>query len=403
MSGRAGESPLSPLSYLMKKQNITTCALAVVALTSIGLCQTAGKQNGTNPGSMVDWLVPTPPSNRPQTPVEEEAGKQQGRRLPAPELLQPTLDPTLRDYQPLRSALSGSYKAAASDVLPGLVKQWIAAFRKYYPGVNIDLSPPYAGSLGAQELVRGDLDLAFVSRELRPEDVSAFKARFAYDPFTVPICGGSYRHFGFLDAVAFFINKENPLEKLSFDQLDGILSSTNWRGGKSLVTWGDLGLTGEWAAKPIHVYGVRPWNGFEEFVRQRVLSVAGKRGEWRDGISFEKVVFPIATHVANDRYGIGYSGVAYIDAGVKVLPLAKSNADGYYTPTYENVASAKYPLSRLIYVNMNVAPRKPLPPALKEFLTFILSKQGQQIVLDQGIYLPLRSWQSESSLSLVQR
>ena len=387
----------------MAKQNTILYALAIIALTDLGFCQTSDQPNEGNPGSMVDWTVPSVPSNRPQTPAEEEAGRQQGRRAPAPELLQPMLDPALRDYQLVHSALSGNYKAAASDVLPGLVKQWIAAFRKYYPGVNIDLAPPYAGSLGAQELIKGDLDLVFVSRELRPDDINAFKAKFSYDPFSVPICGGSYRHFGFLDAVAFFVNKENPIEKLSFDQLDGILSSTHWRGGKSVVNWGDLGLKGEWTDKPIHIYGVRPWNGFEEFVRQRALSVPGKRGEWRDGISFEKVVFPIAGHVAQDRYGIGYSGVAYIDAGVKVLPLAKDNADGYYAPTYENVASAKYPLSRLIYVNMNVAPAKPLPPALKEFLTFILSKQGQQIVLDQAIYVPLRSWQSESSLSLLQR
>jgi len=389
----------------MDKQNIIIIiiALVIVTLTNLGFCQTVGQQNGSNPGSMVDWLVPSVPSNRPQTPAEEEAGRQQGRRMPAPELLQPILDPELRDYQPVRSVLSGNYKAAASDVLPGLVKQWIAAFHKYYPNVNIDLAPPYAGSLGAQELTKGDLDLAFVSRELRPDDITAFKAKFTYEPFSVPICGGSYRHFGFLDAVAFFVNRENPIERLSFDQLDGILSSSHWRGGKSIATWGDLGLAGEWASKPIHIYGVRPWNGFEEFVRQRVLTVPGKRGEWRDGISFEKVVFPIAGQVAQDRYGIGYSGVAYIDAGVKVLPLAKNDADGYYPPTYENVASAKYPLSRLIYANMNVAPTKPLSPVLKEFLTFILSKQGQQIVLDQAIYLPLRRWQSEGSLSLLQR
>src|SRR5215472_13019672 len=104
----------------MKKQNITTHAVLVVALTGLVFCQAAGQQNGNVSGSLVDWLVPTAPSNRPQTPAEEEAGRQQGRRAPAPELLQPMLDQALRDYQPAHSALSGSYKAASSDVLPGL-------------------------------------------------------------------------------------------------------------------------------------------------------------------------------------------------------------------------------------------------------------------------------------------
>jgi len=384
----------------MKKQSALSFLLVITPLTISCFCQTLNSSPENREHSMTEWVVPSLPTNHPQTPADEEAGRQQGRKFPVPESLQPMLDSELRVYRPVASGLSGSYKAASSDVLPGLVKQWIDAFHKYYPNVNIALGPPYAGSLGAKELIKGDLDLVFVSRELRPDDIGEFKAKFGYDPLSIPICGGSYRHFGFLDAVAFFVNKDNPIEKLSFDQLDGILSSTHFRNGKTILTWGDLGLAGEWADKPIHIYGVKPWNGFEEFVRQRVLSVSGKRGEWRDGITFEKVVFPLAGHVAEDRYGLAYSGVAYIDSGVKVLPLAQNGAD-YYPPTYENVASAKYPLSRLVYVNTNASATKPLPPALKEFFAFILSKQGQQLVLDQAIFLPLQSWQAETSASLL--
>ena len=383
---------------LMRKRFLVLLP-AIIAFVGTCSCQSDGSES--RPSSITEWLVPSLSPNHPQTPTDEETGRQQGRKLPVPELLQPTLDPNLRDYRPVAIKLSGNYKAASSDVLPGLVKQWIAAFRKYYPDVNIDLAPPYAGSLGAKELIKGDLDLVFVSRELRPDDISEFKAKFGYDPLSVPICGGSYRHFGFLDAVAFFVNKENPIERLSFDQLDSLLSSTHFRSGRAISTWGELGLSGEWADQPIHVYGVKPWNGFEEFVRQRVLSVPGNRGEWRDGISFDKVVFPLAAHVAEDRYGIAYSGIAYIDSGVKVLPVGQ-NAGEYYAPTYENVASGKYPLSRLVYVNLNASPSKPVPPALKEFLSFLVSKQGQQIVLDEAIFLPLRSWQAEVSGSMIQ-
>jgi phosphate transport system substrate-binding protein len=354
------------------------------------------------PGGLVEWLSPPLLSNRPQTDEEKEVGKQHGRARPTQEILQPTLDPALPAYQPRKDIkLSGDFKGAASDVLPGLVKLWVEAFTKYYPQVKIEAPPPYAGSLGARELVKGNLDFVFVSRELRPDDVTDFTAKFGYDPLSVPISGGSYRHYGFLDAVGFFVNKENPLEKISFDQLDAILSSTHHRGGKAITKWGELGLTGEWADKPIHIYGVKPWNGFEEFIRQRVLSYHGRRGEWRDGINFSEVVFPIARRVAEDRYGLGYSGLAYLDAGVKLLPLGETERGPYYPPTYEQVARADYPLSRLIFFNTNKAPGKPMNPALEEFLRFILSREGQQLVLDHALYLPLRSAQVTSSRAIL--
>ena len=259
------------------------------------------------------------------------------------------------------------------------------------------------GSLGAVELVKGDLDFVFVSRELKPEDIKEFKAKFGYDPLSVPVSGGSYRHYGALDAVGFFVNKDNPIEKITFDQLDAMYSSTHHRGGKAITRWGELGLTGEWADKPIKLYGIKPWNGFEEFIRQRVLSVGGKRGEWRDDIAFEKVVFPMAKNVAADRYGIGYSGIAYIDAGVRMLPLVANAGDQPQAATYENVALATYPLSRLTFFNANKAPGKPLNPALEEFLRFVLSREGQQVVLDHARYIPLRAAQVQSARALLVR
>src|SRR5207248_491183 len=193
-----------------------------------------------------------------------------------------------------------------------------------------------------------------------------------------------------------------PIESITYKQLDQMYSTTHARGGAAITKWGDLGLTGEWADKPIHLYGIKPWNGFEEFVRQRVLSAGGKRGEWRDDISFEKLVFPMAKRVADDRYAIAYSGIAYLDQGVRVLPLAADAGDAPQAATYENVALATYPLSRLIFFNVNKAPGKPLPPALDEFLRFVLSKEGQQVVLDHGTYIPLRAAQSRTSRILLE-
>jgi phosphate transport system substrate-binding protein len=351
---------------------------------------------------MVEWVSPALSTNKPQTDAEAEFGRTNGRQLPIPEILQPTIDSNLPAYEIRKDMqVTGHFKAAASDVLPGLVRLRVDAFRKFYPKFELDLEPPYAGSLGAKELVKGSLDVVFVSRELKPDNISEFKDRFGHDPLSVPISGGSYRHFGFLDAIGFFVHKDNPIDKLSFTQLDAILSKTRHRGSPAVTTWGQLGLTGEWADKPIHVYGVQPWNGFEEFVRQRVLSIYGKRGEWRDDITYDKVVFPIPGRVARDRFGIGYSGLAYIDAGVKVVALEEKEGGPVYPPTYENVARAAYPLSRLIFLNTNKNPGKSLHPALEEFFRFVLSRQGQQITLDQGIYIPLRAGQAASSRALL--
>jgi phosphate transport system substrate-binding protein len=339
----------------------------------------------------------------PQTEEEKERGRQEGRVAPSPELLQPTLDSALPPYVPPPGIrLSGSFNGAASDVLPALVQRWIERFKAYHPDVRIAIAPPYAGSIGAKELVKGTLDFAFVSRELRPDDVADFKAKFGYEPLSVPISGGSYRHYGFLDAIGFFVHKDNPLERITFDQLDAIYSSTRHRGSTAITTWGQLGVGGAWADKPIHAYGVRPWNGFEEFVRQRVLSRDGKRGEWRDDVRFDSVVFPLAGRVARDPYGLGYSGLAYIDQPVRMLQVGASADGPFHAPTYESVARAEYPLSRLIYFNTNRAPGRSLPPALGEFLRFILSREGQQAVLDHAIYLPLRAGQVRRSRSLVE-
>ena len=384
------------------KHLLTALLLLALGATLLHAQTPVPPRTDPSPSGMVEWLTPPLPSNQKQTDAQAEAGKNFGRTSPAPEILQPMLDAALPAYQPRQDLkLTGSFKGAASDVLPGLVKLWIAAFTKYYPNVKIEVGPPYAGSLGAKELVKGNLDFVFVSRELKPDDITDFRAKFGYNPLSVPISGGSYRHYGFLDAVAFFVNKENPIEKISFSQLDQILSSTHHRGGAAITTWGQLGLTGEWADKPVNIYGIKPWNGFEEFIRQRVLSIASKRGEWRDGIHFDPVVFPIAQRVAGDRYGIGYSGIAYIDAGVKMLPLGESENGPFYAPTYENVARATYPLSRLLYFNTNKAPRKPLNPAIEEFLRFILSREGQQIVLDQALYIPLRAGQADQARALI--
>ena len=351
---------------------------------------------------LYDLTLPSPDPAHPQSDAEKKAGMTEGRSLPTRELLQPAIDPALPAYTARpKGAFTGRYRAAASDVLPGLAKLWINAFEDKYPGVTIELTTPYAGSLGAVELAKGALDFVFVSRELRPDDIKGFAAHFGYPPLSVPVSGGSYRHFGFLDAVGVIVNRDNPLDRIDYATLDEIVSTTRLHGGLAITTWGQLGLKGEWANKPIHVYAIKPWNGFEEFVRQRALSLGGKRGEWRTDLNFSETVFPVAAAVAKDRFAIGYTGMAYLDAPVKALALGETAVGPFYPPSYEAVASADYPLSRLIYFNVNKAPGKPLPPAIEEFLRFVLSRDGQALVREEAVFLPLRARQADAARVLL--
>ena len=374
--------------YSLLQRRLSLGAVVFIALLSIV---------GVATSDAADRVLPKPPQ-----PAEQAQWKDHGRTLPTPEAQQPALDEALPPYEPRRDIeLSGHFKGAASDVLALLTKRWVAAFQKYYPKVVLDVPPPYAGSLGALELIKGDLQFVMVSRELKPTDVSGFVGKFGYPPFSAPISGGTYRHFGFLDAMAFFVHPDNPLKKLTFDQIDRIYSTTHHRGGSAITTWGQLGLAGEWADKPIHVWGVKPWNGFEEFIRQRALSVGEKRGEWRTDLNYTETVFPIYPAVAADRYALGYAGLAYIGDNVKLLDLVANAGDPAVSPSYDNVIHARYPLCRLVFFNTNKKPGQPLDPVLAEFLKFILSREGQQVILDQAIFIPLRSEQATASRAML--
>lgn len=377
-------------------------APAAVILLSTGVFASdapASPAPPTLPGQL-HWPVPTSPVLVPQTDAEKATSQQNGRAEPRPELLQPDVDTALLPYAPTPGlTIKRHYNVGSSDVLPGLVQAWTKAFQKFHPGFSLTIDRPMAGSLGTLELIKGNLDFVFVSRELKPTDISGFTEKFGYPPFSVPISGGSWRHFGFLDSMGFMVHPDNPVRQLSYTQLDSVFSATRHRGGKPVKTWGDLGVKGKWAKRRIAAYGIKPWNGFEEFIRQRVLSTAGKRGEWRDDVHFDPTFFAVARRVAADKGAIGYTGLSAIDSEVKILPISVDAAGPYLTPTYENVASAAYPLSRVIYLNANAKPGAGLEPELREFLNFIFSKDGQAVVREHAIYLPLRGEQVRESMN----
>src|SRR5947199_111367 len=174
-------------------------------------------------------------------------------------------------------------------------------------------------------------------------------------------------------------------------QLDAIYSKTRRRGHADIRTWGDLGLNGEWAARPIHLYGLKPVNGIEQFLKQRLLL----GGEYRDGIEFVKGkgfthAFTVAAEdMAHKPGGLTYALLSNVTPNVKVLPIAPKEGAPYVAPTLENVYSHAYPLSRYVYIYVNRPPGKPLEPKVKQFLELVLSREGQDVVAAEGVYIPL--------------
>ncbi len=239
------------------------------------------------------------------------------------------------------------------------MKYWIEDFQKTYPNVKIDMEAKASGTAGPA-LTNGTADLGPVAREMLPGEEQEFEKKFGYKPYPIRVAGGSYRTPGKTHAIAFFVNEKNPIEKLSYDQVDAIFSSTRKRGYKEVTKWRDVGATGEWADKPVHLWGLIRPNGIAHFLEQRVL----EGGEWKSGIEERTTVGSLAAldatnqGVAKDPYAIGYAGFGNVMPGVKPVALAEKSGGPYYKGTFEEVLEQKYPLSRVIYIYVNQAPGK---------------------------------------------
>jgi phosphate transport system substrate-binding protein len=320
------------------------------------------------------------------------------RPTPDPLYTKVKLDPDLRAYKPT-GALFGQVQGAYQDVTDWITKAWAAGFQKIYP--NVEFALKYETPGGSIPKLRPGAELASGGRELLDRDSRNFRQRqgVSYDPLVLAVAGGSYRTMGFTDPFAFFVNKDNPLDKLSLAQLDAMYSTTRNRGYKEdIKTWGQLGLGGDWADQPIILWGVTPPNGYEQFLRDRVL----KGGKLKDTIQVRDSVFPLPYLVGFSRHSIGYASRSYITdctKDVKLIAIAENDGGPYYRGTLDEVSTQKYPLSRVIYIFAHRIPGQRLEPKLKEFLRFILSRDGQQIVMDDGILLPLPAWMVERELA----
>jgi phosphate transport system substrate-binding protein len=316
--------------------------------------------------------------------------KAQNLETPAPRPNPPlpysaTVDPAIPSYAPVKG-LSGTLKGVESNTVTALQQKWIDGFTRIYPNVKISVDIGGSGQ-GGPRLTNGSADFAFIAREMMGREETPFIDKFGYKPLAISVSGGSFAVKAFTDCIVFIVNKDNPLNEISYPQVDAIYSATHNRGIKDpIVTWGQLGLTGEWADKPIHAWGVEIPNGYDNFVNMHVLA----NGQWREGIQSQHTVIPLSDKVGADKYAISYTGLAWnTNPGTKVLKLIVHPGDSAIEATFDNVASQKYPLSRTIYIFVNREPGKPLNPVLHEFIRYALSREGQQAVVVDGIFTPL--------------
>jgi phosphate transport system substrate-binding protein len=284
------------------------------------------------------------------------------------------VDPSLPTYKAV-SGVSGSLKSIGSDSLNNLMTLWSEGYRGVYPNVSIEIEGK-GSSTAPPALVAGTAQFGPMSRPMKAAEVDAFEKKFGYKP-------SSFRTA--VDALAVFVHKDNPIKCLSLQQLDAIFSKTRKGGAaKDAATWGDVGMTGEWAGKPISLYGRNSASGTYGYFKE----VALFDGDYKDTVKEQPGSSTVVQGVASDKYGIGYSGVGYKTADVRAVPIAPTTGGVCFEPNAENAYSGQYPIARFLYVYLNKNPNQALDPLRGEFVRYVYSKQGQEAVVKDG-YFPV--------------
>jgi phosphate transport system substrate-binding protein len=282
------------------------------------------------------------------------------------------VDPGLVPYKPV-SGVSGNLSSVGSDTLNNLMTFWAEGFQKQYPNVRIQIEGK-GSSTAPPALIAGTAQLGPMSRAMKSEEIDEFEKKYGYEPSVIRVA---------VDGIGVYVNKDNPLSQLTMQQVDAIFSKTRKLGGKDAKSWSDLGLAADWGGKPISTYGRNSASGTYGFFKEIALG----KGDYRDTVKEQPGSASVVQGVTEDKFGIGYSGIGYKTSGVKALALAGKDGQ-FYTTDAADVLSGKYPLSRYLYVYYNAAPNKPLDPLVREFLRFVSSKDGQEIVVKDG-YLPV--------------
>ena len=282
------------------------------------------------------------------------------------------VDPALKDYKKT-SGVEGSLKSVGSDTLNNVMTLWAESFNKEYPNVKVEIEGKGSGT-APPALISGAAQFAPMSRPMKAGEIDDFEKNYGYKPTGIRVA---------VDALAVFVNKDNPIKCLSLPQLDAIFSKTRMMGGKEdIKTWSQVGVTGEWANKPISMYGRNSASGTYGYFKE----VAMENGDFKDSVKEQAGSSAVVQAVASDKFAIGYSGVGYKTADVKAIEVKAKDNGTCFEGTSDNAYKGDYPITRFLYVYMNRKPGAPMEPLRNEFVKFIFSKQGQTGVLKDGYY-----------------
>lgn len=282
------------------------------------------------------------------------------------------VDPDIPAYQKV-SGVTGNINSIGSDTLNNLMTLWAEGFKAQYPNVNIQIEGK-GSSTAPPALIEGTAQLGPMSRPMKSSEIDEFEKKYGYKPTEIKVA---------VDALAVYVHKDNPIKSMTMQQVDSVFSSTYKRGGTDITKWGQLGLTGEWADKAISLYGRNSASGTYGFFKEEAL----KKGDYKASVKEQPGSSAVVQGVSADLAGIGYSGIGYITSGVRAVPLGET-ADKVFEATYENCLSGDFPLARFLYVYVNKKPGKPLDKLTEEFVKFVLSKEGQEVVVKDG-YFPM--------------
>lgn len=296
------------------------------------------------------------------------------------------VDSKLLDYKST-GGVSGNLKSIGSDTMNNLMALWAEGFHKIYPNVEIEIEGK-GSTTAPPALIAGTAHFGPMSRPMKDAEINKFQAKFGYKPTALPTS---------IDMLAVYVHKDNPIKSLTLQQVDAIFSSSRKAGGaKEIRTWGDLGLKGEWANKPISLYGRNSASGTYGFFKEHAL----QNGDYKDSVKEQPGSSSVVQGVASDKYAMGYSGIGYKTADVQAVPLAKGTKAKAIAAIPENAYTGEYPLARFLYIYVNYKPQSELDPLRREFIKYIFSKQGQQDVVKDG-YFPVTSRIAVKALSSV--
>lgn len=299
------------------------------------------------------------------------------------------VDPALPAYAKSADAIEGNLNSVGSDTMNNLMTLWAEGFARVYGADRVKVQIEGKGSSTAPPaLIEGTSQFGPMSRDMKAEEVDAFEKKYGYKPT---------RLRSSMDALAVFVHRDNPIASLSLAQVDAVFSSTRKRGGKDVKTWGDLGLTGDWAAKEINLYGRNSASGTYGFFKEHAL----KKGDFRNTVKEQPGSSSVVQGISEDRFAIGYSGIGFATSGVRAVPLSEKDGGKSFEANIENVRSDSYPLGRFLNLYVNRAPGQPLSPLVREFCKFVFSKEGQEVVVKDG-YLPLDAATAAKERKLVE-